>query len=360
MNPATLAKHDIRSRRHPEPENAGALRDSLNRPLHDLRISVIDRCNFRCTYCMPEDERTPEYVFLKQKQWLDFDEIVRLTRLLVGLGACKVRLTGGEPLLRPELPRLIGMLRQIPGIEDLALTTNGSLLAQHAAELRRAGLKRLTVSLDTLDEDLFLKMSGGKGNVGQVLAGLKEAQRQGFERVKINTVVRKGLNDRTLLELVQYFRGSGHVVRFIEYMDVGNCNHWQMQEVVPSAEILAAIHREFPLKAAGTDYYGEVAERYEFIDGQGEVGFISSVTQPFCGTCTRARISTDGKLYTCLFASDGEDLRAPLREGKSDADIREILQRVWTKRKDRYSQERSAIQQSEHNRKKIEMYQIGG
>ena len=333
--------------------------DQFQRPLQDVRISVIDRCNFRCTYCMPEEDLS-HYNFLKGKEWLQFEEIVALTKVLVKLGAAKIRLTGGEPLLRPKLFELIAQLAAISGIEDLALTTNGSLLAQQARELKKAGLHRLTVSLDTLDEKIFQKMSGDRGTAAQVLEGIQEAQRVGFQSIKINTVVKKGVNDQTILDLVKYFKGSGQVVRFIEYMDVGNCNHWQNAHVVPSREILEMINAEFPLKALGAQYFGEVAERYEFADGSGEVGFISSITQPFCGSCTRARLSTDGKLYTCLFASQGTDLRTPLRSGSSPEQLEMIIKDIWGKRMDKYSENRSLFQSLKEKPPKVEMFQIGG
>jgi GTP 3',8-cyclase len=334
--------------------------DQFQRPLQDVRISVIDRCNFRCTYCMPEEEYSHTYTFLKERDWLRFDEIERLTGILVRLGAAKIRITGGEPLLRPNLSALIRQLTPIEGIEDLALTTNGSLLSRYAKELKAAGLHRLTVSLDTLDEMTFQQMSGGKGSAAQVLAGIKEAERAGFTSIKINTVVKKGVNDHTLMDLIKYFKGSGHTVRFIEYMDVGNCNHWQNEHVLPNAEVLRLINHHSPLKPLDAKYFGEVAERYQFEDGSGEVGFISSITQPFCGSCTRARISTDGKLYTCLFAAQGTDLRAPLRAGASDEEILKIIKNVWSNRADKYSENRALFQSLKEKPPKIEMFQIGG
>jgi cyclic pyranopterin phosphate synthase len=332
--------------------------DKFQRPLQDVRISVIDRCNFRCTYCMPQEEYS-HYSFLKGKDWLQFGEIVRLTKVLVGLGTSKIRITGGEPLLRPKIWELIEQLSSISGIEDLALTTNGALLAQQANELKKAGLHRLTVSLDTLDEKIFQKMSGGHGSVAQVLEGIESAQRAGFKSIKINTVVKKNVNDHNVLDLIKYFKGSGHTVRFIEYMDVGNCNHWENEHVVPSTKLLKIINEQFPLKPVDTKY-GEVAERYQFVDGSGEVGFISSITQPFCGTCTRARISTEGKLYTCLFASEGTDLRTPLRTGASDEQLQEMISGLWSKRADKYSENRSLFQSLKEKPRKIEMFQIGG
>jgi len=340
--------------------NAHQLLDQFQRPLQDVRISVIDRCNFRCTYCMPEEEYSHSYNFLKEKEWLEFDEIVRLTKILVNLGTTKVRITGGEPLLRPNLSELIRRLTKISGIEDLALTTNGSLLVKQAAELKNAGLHRLTVSLDTLDENIFHQMSGGKGSVNQILEGIAEAQRVGFKSIKINAVVKKGINDHTILDLIKHFKGTDQVVRFIEYMDVGNCNHWQGEHVLPNAEILEMIHTQFPLKPLNANYYGEVAERYRFADGSGEVGFISSITQPFCGSCTRARISADGKFYTCLFATQGTDLRAALRSDASDEKIYGIIKHIWLGRADKYSENRGLFRSLKEKPHKVEMFQIGG
>ncbi len=334
--------------------------DQLNRPLHDVRISVIDRCNFRCPYCMPEAEYSKHYSFLKEKQWLTFTEIVRLTKIFTQLGAKKVRITGGEPLLRPGVCDLIEELAQIKEIEDLALTTNGSLLGKYADDLKAAGLQRLTVSLDTLDSRIFKQMSGGKGRLSQVLDGIKEAERAGFQKIKINVVVQKGVNDQTILDLVKYFKNSGHILRFIEYMDVGNCNHWLEEYVVPSKKIVEMIHSHAPLEPIKANYYGEVAERYRFKDGSGEVGFISSISQPFCRDCTRLRLSTDGKLFTCLFASTGTDLLGPLRGEVSDNRITNIIKNIWKKRKDRYSELRSEPLKENSQHEKIEMFQIGG
>jgi cyclic pyranopterin phosphate synthase len=331
--------------------------DKLNRPIHDLRVSVIDRCNFRCNYCMPDKEYSKHYQFLEQKDWLNFDEITRLIKLFVIIGVKKIRLTGGEPLLRPELSKLIHKLAQIPGIEDLALTTNGSHLAKHAHELKSAGLKRLTVSLDTLDSRLFRTMSGERGEIRDVLEGIKTAEMAGFKSLKINVVIQRGVNDHNLMEIVQYFKNTPHILRFIEYMDVGNCNHWQYEYVVPSAEIVKRINAEFPLTAVESNYYGEVAERYRFKDGGGEIGFISSVTQPFCGSCTRARLSTDGQIFTCLFAEKGTDLRHALRQHHSDQEILNLIKSVWQNRNDRYSDLRG---ETDAHRQKIEMFQIGG
>ena len=332
------------------------LRDQFSRPLRDLRISVIDRCNFRCTYCMPDDR---VYKFLDKEEWLSFDEIVRLTKLFVTLGVKKVRLTGGEPLLRPDLHHLIEELSLLEGVEDLALTTNGSLLTKHARKLFNSGLKRLTVSLDTLDENISKRMNGERGSVAEILDGINEAERAGFRSIKINAVIQKGVNDHTVPDLVRYFHGTPHVIRFIEYMDVGNQNHWDRTHVMPSNAIVDMIGREFPLKPLGANYDSEVASRYGFADGQGEVGFISSVSQPFCGSCSRARLSADGKLYTCLFASTGTDLRKPLRSGASDDDVLNVITDTWKSRRDRYSEDRAAVS-IPSNVQKVEMFQIGG
>lgn len=337
-----------------------SISDQFNRPLHEVRISVIDRCNFRCPYCMPEEEYARHYSFLQEKEWLTFAEIEHLVKLFVKVGVRKVRLTGGEPLLRPNLEQLIKRLAQIKELEDLALTTNGALLGQCADSLKKAGLQRLTVSLDTLDSRVFKYMSGRKGNVQKTLEGIKEAEKAGFHSIKINVVVQKGVNDQSILDLVEYFRGSSHVLRFIEYMDVGNCNHWQNKYVVPSAEILQKINERYPLKNLEPAHFGEVAKRYEFVDGKGEVGFISSITQPFCNSCTRGRLSTDGKIFTCLFADHGTDLKRPLRQGASDEDLLKLIGQIWAKREDRYSDLRSQIYSTHHVPHKVEMFQIGG
>jgi cyclic pyranopterin phosphate synthase len=332
--------------------------DTLGRALHDLRISVMDRCNFRCPYCMPREKFHEHYAFLKSHERLQFDEITRLARLFVTLGVRKLRLTGGEPLLRQDLPDLVGDLTSINGVEDVALTTNGVLLAKYAAELAANGLKRVTVSLDTLDDDVFRKMSGGLGGKDQVLAGIHAAREAGLAPVKVNAVIERGLNDHTALDLVGHFRGTGVIVRFIEYMDVGNRNDWSLERVVPSRELLARIHARWPLRPVAQNYRGEVAERYAFEDGAGEIGFISSVTEPFCGACSRARLSSDGVLYTCLFATRGRDLRGALRSGASDEELLGIIRATWSRRGDRYSELRASAR--EHPLKKVEMYYIGG
>lgn len=334
--------------------------DALNRPLRDLRISVIDRCNFRCTYCMPSEKFHHAYQFLDKEEWLTFDEIARLTKIFVALGVVKVRITGGEPLLRPDLHKLIAELNTIQAIEDLALTTNGSLLSQQARSLFDAGLKRLTVSLDTLDEAVSRQMNGERGSVAKILEGIKEAQGAGFQAIKINTVVQKGVNEHLILDLVKHFRGTSHVVRFIEYMDVGNQNHWDHRHVVSSAKIVEMINAKYPLKPLGANYDSEVASRYGFVDGKGEIGFISSVSEPFCGSCSRLRLSADGKMYTCLFATQATDLRKPLRNGVSDDELKDIIESTWHARTDRYSQERSSLAAQNKVLNKVEMFQIGG
>jgi cyclic pyranopterin phosphate synthase len=335
-------------------------RDTRGRPLRDLRISVMDRCNFRCPYCMPREKFHEKYQFLRSAERLSFDEIVRLTRLFVPLGVRKLRLTGGEPLLRANLPDLIGDLTSIPGIEDVALTTNGVLLSQHAYELKAAGLKRITVSLDSLDPQVFSKMSGGLGSVEDVLSGIEHARRAGLEPIKVNAVIERGINDHTALDLVEHFRGTGVIVRFIEYMDVGNRNHWTPDLVMPSKELAARINERWPLEPLDPNYRGEVAERYGFEDGLGEVGFISSVTQPFCGDCSRGRLSSDGVFYTCLFANHGTSLRDALRGGASDEQLTDIIRSTWLKRTDRYSETRADFRRSAGHEPKVEMYYIGG
>ena len=308
---------------------------------------------------MPRERFHEHYPFLKTGERLSFDEIVRLTRLFTPLGVRKLRITGGEPLLRVNLPDLIADLNTLPGIEDIALTTNGVLLSRYATELKAAGLARVTVSLDSLDQDLFAKMNGGFGRVSEVLEGIESAQAAGLEPIKVNAVVQRGVNDEGVLDLVEHFRGTGVTVRFIEYMDVGNRNEWRQDLVVPSQQLVDRIGARWPLHAVRADRAGEVARRYAFDDGKGQVGFISSVSQPFCGACSRARLSSDGVFYTCLFAQAGTDLRAPLRGGASDADIGAQIRTVWTGRSDRYSEQRALLRQNSPARK-VEMNYIGG
>jgi GTP 3',8-cyclase len=330
--------------------------DTRRRPLRDLRISVTDRCNFRCTYCMPKEVYGRDWQFLARDELLSYEEIVRLARVFAGLGVHKLRLTGGEPLVRRHLDRLVRMLGSITGVE-LALTTNGSLLPQHARALRDAGLDRITVSLDSLDDDVFRAMNDVDFPVERVLAGIEAAQAAGFERVKLNMVVRRGVNEDSILPLARFARDAGHVLRFIEYMDVGHTNGWRLDEVVPAAEIVRLLDAEWPLEPVDANYRGEVAKRYRYKDGGGEVGLIASVTQPFCGDCTRARLSADGKLYTCLFAVRGHDLRAVVRSGAPDDELVDAVTSVWSARGDRYSELRSS---ATRDLPKVEMSYIGG
>lgn len=334
------------------------LQDALARPLRDLRISVTDRCNFRCPYCMPEEIFGEGFPFQRRGEILSFEELLRLARILVGLGAGKLRITGGEPLLRAQLPRLVAKLAALPGVQDLALTTNGVLLPRFAGALAEAGLHRVTISLDSLDAATFRRMSGGRGEVGAVLAGIAAAEAAGLSPIKINCVVQRGVNDDQVVALVRHFRGTGHVLRLIEFMDVGTTNAWNLAEVAPAREILQRIEAEFPLEAVAPNYPGEVARRYRYRDGGGEIGIIASVSQPFCGDCSRARLSADGRLFTCLFAAEGRDLKAPLRAGASDLELREQIAGIWRRRRDRYSEERAARTPS--SPRKVEMFQIGG
>lgn len=335
-------------------------RDALRRPLHDLRISLLDRCNFRCPYCMPASQYHEDYQFLTRPDRLTHDEILLVVRAAVSLGVTKLRLTGGEPLLDNKLPSLVTGLAALAGVNDLAMTTNAMLLAPVARELADAGLHRVTISLDSLDADVFERMSGGRGDLDSVLAGIAAAEEAGLAPIKINVVVQRGVNDHTVLDLVEHFRGTGHIVRLIEFMDVGNRNGWRMEQVVPSRELLKMIEARWPLRAVGRNYPGEVARRYQYVDGQGEIGFISSVTEPFCGACSRARLSADGVLYTCLFATNGTDLREPLRNGADDDEVSEILARTWLQRADRYSELRRTDIAEAHHFSKVEMYRIGG
>jgi len=336
----------------------GAAVDARGRPLRDLRISVMDRCNFRCPYCMPRETFGEGYRFLPAADRLSFDEIVRLARQFAVEGVRKIRLTGGEPLLRSGLPDLVGELSAIDGIEDLALTTNGVLLAQHAAELAAQGLSRVTVSLDSIVPETFRRMSGGFDGLDRVLDGIRAAREAGLAPVKVNAVVQRGINDGEVLDLARHFRGSGVTIRFIEYMDVGNRNDWQPGRVVPAHELRDRIGAAWPLSALAPAQPGEVAERYAYADGAGEVGFIASVTQPFCGGCTRARISSDGMFYTCLFATAGTDFRAALRAGADDGELRRMIRATWRAREDRYSELRG--REAAATERKIEMYYIGG
>lgn len=335
-------------------------RDTLGRPLRDLRISLLDQCNFRCPYCMPEAEFHADYQFLTRKNRLSHDEIVRIASVAVPLGVSKLRLTGGEPLLDKNVVDLVARLAKIPGVDDLALTTNAVLLAPLAERLASAGLQRVTISLDSLDTTVFRAMSGGRGDIDKVLQGITAAERAGLSPIKINAVVQRGVNDHTVLPLLEHFRGTPHIVRMIEYMDVGNRNNWRESQVVPSRELVQTIGANWPLRPVDPSYTGEVARRYQYLDGQGEVGFISSVTEPFCGTCSRARLSADGVLYTCLFASVGTSVRDPLRDGISDSELAELLSRIWIGRSDRYSEIRQPDKTQTQVIKKVEMYRVGG
>ena len=309
---------------------------------------------------MPEAEFHSEYQFLKRQQRLTYDEIIRVATAAAALGVSKIRLTGGEPLLDKNICDLIERIVILPGVEDLALTTNGILLVPLAKKLADAGLHRVTVSLDSIDPEIFRGMSGGRGDLDKVLAGIKAAEEAGLGPVKINVVVQKGVNDHTILDLLQHFRGSDHIVRLIEFMDVGNRNGWRMNQVVPSRNLLAMVQNRWPVRAVGKNYPGEVARRYEYVDGEGEIGFISSVTEPFCGDCSRARLSADGMLYTCLFANQGTDLKESLRNGADDDELRDILRSIWLQRADRYSELRRPDIAEHHVLKKVEMYRIGG
>jgi cyclic pyranopterin phosphate synthase len=332
-------------------------RDTRGRALHDLRISVTDRCNFRCVYCMPRAVFGPDHAFLPRAELLSFEEITRLTAAFARLGVEKVRLTGGEPLVRRELPTLVRMLATIPGVRDLTLTTNGVLLPRHAAELKDAGLHRVTISLDADDDATFGRMNDARAPVSKVLAGMEAAEDAGLGPVKINMVVKRGWNEHAILSMARRFRGSGRVLRYIEYMDVGHTNGWRLDDVVTAEEILATVGAEFPLEPIPPAYPGEVATRYRYLDGAGEIGVIASVSRPFCGDCTRARLSADGQLYTCLFATTGHDLRALVRGGADDGQIAIALDNIWAARDDRYSEIRTA---ETARLPKVEMSYIGG
>jgi GTP 3',8-cyclase len=331
--------------------------DAFKRPLHDLRISVTDRCNFRCTYCMPKEVFGRDFQFLPASQLLTFEEIARVARLFVAMGVEKIRLTGGEPLVRRDVERLVAMLAPIEGVRDLTLTTNGSLLARKAEALRAAGLRRVTVSLDSLDDATFRAMNDVDFPVERVLDGIAAAEAAGLAPVKINMVVKRGVNDHHVVDMARHFHGTGHILRFIEYMDVGTTNGWRLDDVVSGAEIVARILAELPLEPVDANYRGEVARRYRYTDGGGEIGIITSVTQPFCGGCTRARLSSEGQLYTCLFGTRGHDVRALLRAGRSDDELADFLAGVWRVRRDRYSEERAGLTTP---LAKVEMSHIGG
>jgi cyclic pyranopterin phosphate synthase len=333
------------------------IKDTLARPLKDLRISVLDRCNLRCTYCMPEESLHARGVFLRPHYLLSDGEIEFLIRVFTQLGVQKVRLTGGEPLLRPGFVELVSRISTIEGLKDLALTTNAVLLPRHAEALKEAGLGRITVSLDSLDETVFRKMAGERGSVQEVFDGIEAAEQAGFSKMKINTVVQRDVNDHTVMDLVEHFRHSGHTVRLIEFMDVGNVNHWDRKMVVPSADLLKAIHDRWELRPVAGQPLGETARRYAFVDGAGEIGFISSITEPFCGDCSRARITADGLLYNCLFSAKGTVLRDKIRDGMSADEMTEVIRDLWTKRADRYSELRNELPRTQPH---VEMYRMGG
>ncbi len=333
------------------------IQDKFGRSLRDLRISVTDRCNFRCKYCMPVEIFGEKYKFLERKALLTFDEITRLARIITGQGAVKIRLTGGEPLVRQEIEKLVAKLAALDDVADIAMTTNGVLLPKKAQILADAGLQRVTISLDTLDNEIFQKMNGGQAEIDEVLAGIKAAEKANFQPIKINAVVQRGVNDHTIVDLARFCKDNGYILRFIEYMDVGTRNGWEKKEVVPAREIVEKIDASLPLEPLARNYASETALRYQYRDGGGEIGIIASVTQPFCGNCSRMRLSPEGQVYTCLFATEGFDLRAMLRGGASDDAIAEVIKTTWQKRDDRYSEDRT---NQSGSGKKIEMYYIGG
>ena len=335
------------------------IRDHLGRPLKDLRISVMDRCNFRCIYCMPEEKFHSGFNFLKSSERLSFDEILRVTKLFTDLGVSKIRITGGEPLLRVNLTELIGDLSTLKKIEDIALTTNGVLLKKYSEELKAFGLNRITVSLDSIDPEQFRRMSGGRGNLETVLEGIDAALSVGFKKLKINAVIKRGTNDDQVIEMIDYFKDQSVIIRFIEYMDVGNLNQWKLNETVGSDEIIKKLSEKWQLDPLDKNYEGETAQRYQIDGSETEIGLISSVTKPFCGSCTRARLSSDGKLYNCLFASEGKDIRSWVRGGKSDEYIKNELASIWKERRDRYSELRYS-DEIDNTDEKVEMYYIGG
>ncbi len=336
------------------------IKDKLNRPLHDLRISVTDRCNFRCTYCMPADVFDRDYPFLKRQELLSFEEITRVANIFVELGVRKLRITGGEPLLRKHIEDLIKTLSRIPQIEDICITTNAVLLSKEKSQaLKDSGLKRITVSLDSMDDKIFQYITDTRFTVDRILQGIDNAHACGLQ-VKVNAVIKKGVNDQDILRLAQYFHNTPHVLRFIEYMDVGTSNQWQMQQVVPAQEIIQTINKVLPLQAIAPNYAGEVSQRFRYSNGQGEVGVITSITQPFCSDCTRARISAKGDVYTCLFAQKGFPLKPMILSGASDAELRKAIKALWEKRSDRYSELRQKHTPTTHPLHKVEMSHIGG
>ena len=335
--------------------------DTLDRPIRDLRVSVTDRCNFRCIYCMPREIFGPGYQFVPRNDLLKLEEIARITRLFAGHGVRKVRITGGEPMIRRNLERLIEMLRDIDGITDISMTTNASMLTlKRAQSLRAAGLSRINISLDAIDEQTFQRINDVDFPVAKVLEGIDNAHAAGFDAVKVNAVIRRGYNEHSILPLAQHFHGTGTVLRFIEFMDVGTTNKWNLEEVIPAAELVEIIDKEMPIESLQPNYSGEVAKRWRYSDGGGEVGFITSVTQSFCGDCSRARLSAVGKVYTCLFAATGQDLRGMLRAGASDEELSRLIGRIWSQREDRYSELRGQIPVTAETPPRVEMSHIGG
>ncbi|HKJ89281.1 MAG TPA: GTP 3',8-cyclase MoaA [Gammaproteobacteria bacterium] len=332
-------------------------RDALHRPLGDLRISVTDRCNFRCVYCMPKELFGSDHAFLPRAEILSFEEIARLTRIFVDQGVTKLRITGGEPLVRHDIERLVAMLADIDGLEDITLTTNATLLPGKAEALREAGLNRVTVSLDAIDDEVFQQVNDVGYPVARVLEGIEAASAAGLGPVKINMVVKRGMNEGQILPMARHFRGTGHILRFIEFMDVGNSNGWRMADVVTASQIRDTLDAEWPIEPLDPNYTGEVASRYRYTDGEGEIGIISSVTEPFCRSCSRARLSAQGELFTCLFGSRGHDFRTPLREGATDAELTDLLTGIWSGRTDRYSELRTEETAAQ---RKVEMSHIGG
>lgn len=336
-----------------------ATEDVFHRPLQDLRISVTDRCNFRCVYCMPKEIFGSDYPFLARRELLTFEEITRLTRIFAGLGVRKLRITGGEPLVRKDLPELIEMLANIDGIDDITLTTNASLLPQHAQALVNAGLNRVTVSLDAIDDDVFKAVNDVNYPVGPVLEGIEAASRAGLDPVKVNMVVKRGMNEGQIVPMAEYFRNTPHILRYIEFMDVGNSNGWRLDDVVTAAQIRDELNAVWPIEPLDPNYTGEVASRYRYADGAGEIGIISSVSEPFCSTCTRARLASQGQLFTCLFAGQGHDLRTPLRdETVGDEHLADIIRGIWRQREDRYSEQRT--NETAPLQWKVEMSHVGG
>jgi cyclic pyranopterin phosphate synthase len=335
--------------------------DTLDRPIRDLRVSVTDRCNFRCIYCMPREIFGPGYKFVPRNDLLKLEEISRITRLFAGHGVRKVRITGGEPMIRRNLEHLIEMLRDIDGVTDISMTTNASMLTLKRAEsLRAAGLNRINISLDAIDEKTFQRVNDVDFPVAKVLEGIDNAHAAGFDAVKVNAVIRRGYNEHSILPLAQHFHGTGTVLRFIEFMDVGTTNKWNLEEVIPAAELVEIIGKELPIESLEPNYSGEVAKRWRYSDGGGEVGFITSVTQSFCGDCSRARLSAVGKVYTCLFAATGQDLRGMLRAGASDEELSRLIGRIWSQREDRYSELRGQIPVTAETLPRVEMSHIGG